>query len=83
MRSGAADQEDVHKAAHTPVMLSLRVGAGRRLVAAPVLAAERAEDVFPFALLYLRIYLAGMSRILPQFISIFPQNAGFSFAGVV
>ena len=58
---GQGDRETVHKAVHTSVVVAL-LG---ELVAAPLLGLLNVpEDVFPLALLYLRIYLAGMPVIL-------------------
>lgn len=66
---GHGNREDVHKAVHTSVLLSLLGGAlvalVGELIAAPMLGLLNVpEDVFPLALLYLRIYLAGMPVIL-------------------
>ena len=66
---GHGNREDVHNAVHTSVLLSLLGGAlvalVGELIAAPVLGLLNVpEDVFPLALLYLRIYLAGMPVIL-------------------
>ena len=66
---GHGNREDVHSAVHTSVLLSLLGGAlvalVGELIAAPVLGLLNVpEDVFPLALLYLRIYLAGMPVIL-------------------
>ena len=66
---GHGNKEDVGKAVHTSVLLALLGGflvafAGE-LLAAPVLGLLNVPgDVFPLALLYLRIYLAGMPVIL-------------------
>ena len=62
-------RDTVDKAVHTSVLLSLLgsaavAGAGE-LLAAPVLGLLNVpQEVFPLALLYLRIYLAGMPVIL-------------------
>ena len=66
---GHGDRENVGKAVHTSVLFALLGGALvallGELIAAPVLGVLNVpEDVFPFALLYLRIYLAGMPVIL-------------------
>ena len=66
---GHGNREDVHSAVHTSVLLSLLGGAlvalVGELIAAPVLGLLNVpEDVFPLALLYLCIYLAGMPVIL-------------------
>lgn len=66
---GQGDQDSVHKAVHTSVLLSLLGGVVvavlGELVAAPLLGLLNVpEDVFPLALLYLRIYLLGMPVIL-------------------
>ncbi len=66
---GHGNREDVHNAVHTSVLLSLLGGAlvalVGELIAAPMLGLLNVpEDVFPLALLYLRIYLAGMPVIL-------------------
>lgn len=66
---GHGNKMDVQKAVHTSVLLALLGGvivalAGEAF-AAPVLALLNVpEDVFPLALLYLRIYLLGMPVIL-------------------
>ena len=66
---GHGDRENVGKAVHTSVLFALLGGAVvallGELIAAPVLGTLNVpEDVFPYALLYLRIYLAGMPVIL-------------------
>ena len=66
---GHGNKEDVRKAVHTSVLLALLggmlVAVAGELIAAPVLGLLNVpEDVFPLALLYLRIYLAGMPVIL-------------------
>lgn len=66
---GRGDKTSVQKTVHTSIILALAGGllialAGE-LVAAPVLKLLQVpEDVFPLALLYLRIYLLGMPVIL-------------------
>ena len=66
---GHGDKETVHKAVHTSVVVALLGGVLvallGELAAAPLLGLLNVpEDVFPMALLYLRIYLAGMPVIL-------------------
>lgn len=66
---GQGDRATVHKAVHTSVVVALLGGVLvallGELVAAPLLGLLNVpEDVFPLALLYLRIYLAGMPVIL-------------------
>lgn len=66
---GHGNKKDVRKAVHTSVLLALLggmlVAVTGELIAAPVLGLLNVpEDVFPLALLYLRIYLAGMPVIL-------------------
>lgn len=66
---GHGDQNAVHKAAHTSVLVALLGGAAvavlGELAAAPLLGMLNVpEEVFPLALLYLRIYLLGMPVIL-------------------
>lgn len=66
---GHGNKEDVGKAVHTSVLLALLGGflaaCAGELLSAPVLRLLNVpDDVFPLALLYLRIYLAGMPVIL-------------------
>ena len=66
---GQGEQEDIQKAVHTSVVFSLLAGILVALVgellAAPLLGMLQVPDqVFPLALLYLRIYLAGLPVIL-------------------
>ena len=66
---GHGDQDTVEKAVHTSVLVSLLGGAAvagiGELLAAPLLGLLNVpEEVLPLALLYLRIYLAGMPVIL-------------------
>lgn len=66
---GQGDQNAVHKAVHTSVLVALLGGAAvavlGELAAAPLLGMLNVpEEVFPLALLYLRIYLLGMPVIL-------------------
>ena len=66
---GREDRDAAQRAVHTAVVFSLLGGAAvailGELVAAPVLSLlKMPSDVYPLALLYLRIYLAGMPVIL-------------------
>lgn len=66
---GAGRLKDVQKAVHTSVLMSIfggiLVALLGELAASPLLGLLNVpEDVFPLALLYLRIYLAGMPVIL-------------------
>lgn len=66
---GQGNKEDVRKAVHTSVLVALLGGflvtCVGELLAAPVLGLLHVPtDVFPLALLYLKIYLAGMPVIL-------------------
>ena len=66
---GQGEQDDVQTAVHTSILLSLLGGALVALlgewIAAPLLGLLNVPvEVFPLALLYLRIYLAGMPVIL-------------------
>ena len=66
---GRGDKADVQKAVHTSVLISIiggiLVALLGELIAAPLLGLLSVpEDVLPMALLYLRIYLAGMPVIL-------------------
>ena len=66
---GMREEETVHKAVHTSVLVSLLGGILVALLgeclAAPLLGLLNVpNEVFPLALLYLRIYLAGMPVIL-------------------
>ena len=66
---GHGNKEDVSKAVHTSVLLALLggflVACAGELLAAPILGLLNVpDDVFPLALLYLRIYLLGMPVIL-------------------
>ena len=66
---GRNDKEAVTKAVHTSIVIALLAGIGvtiiGELIANPLLASLQVpEDVFPEALLYLRIYLIGMPVIL-------------------
>lgn len=66
---GRGDREAVHKAVHTSVLVAViggvLVGLLGQLIAAPLLGILNVPDeVFPLALLYLRIYLVGLPVIL-------------------
>ena len=66
---GQGKPEDVHKAVHTSVVVAVLGGVLvallGELIAAPLLSMLNVPaEVFPLALLYLRIYLAGMPVIL-------------------
>lgn len=66
---GRKDKEAVTKAVHTSIIVALLAGIGvtaaGELLANPLLASLQVpEEVFPYALLYLRIYLIGMPVIL-------------------
>ena len=66
---GRGDREAVHKAVHTSVVVAViggvLVGLLGQLIAAPLLGMLNVPDeVFPLALLYLRIYLIGLPVIL-------------------
>lgn len=66
---GRNDKETVHRAVHTTIMMALTGGLLvtilGELAAGKVLGALHVpDDVFPYALLYLRIYLLGMPVIL-------------------
>ena len=66
---GHGDKASVHKAVHTSIVAAVLGGAAvtiiGELIAAPLLGLLHVPDeVFPLALLYLRIYLLGMPVIL-------------------
>lgn len=66
---GQGRRNDVHKAVHTSVLVAIiggiLVGLLGQLIAAPMLGLLNVPDeVFPSALLYLRIYLLGLPVIL-------------------
>lgn len=66
---GQGDKDSVQKAAHTSIIVALLGGVAvavlGELVAAPLLGLLHVpNEVFPMALLYLRIYLVGMPVIL-------------------
>ena len=66
---GRGEEKDVHKAVHTSVVLAvlggILVAVLGEVIAAPLLGLLHVpQDVFPLALLYLRIYLLGMPVIL-------------------
>ena len=66
---GRKDKDTVTKAVHTSIIIAILAGIGvaiaGELVADPLLVSLQVpDDVFPEALLYLRIYLIGMPVIL-------------------
>lgn len=66
---GRGDRDAVHRAVHTSVVVAviggIIVGLLGQLIAAPLLGMLNVPDeVFPLALLYLRIYLVGLPVIL-------------------
>lgn len=66
---GHRDKETVHRAVHTAIMLALTGGLlvtlfGELLAGKVLGALQVPDDVLPYALLYLRIYLLGMPVIL-------------------
>lgn len=66
---GQEDKEMVHKAVHTSILMAffggILVAVIGELAAAPLLKLLQVpDDVFPLALLYLRIYLVGLPVIL-------------------
>lgn len=66
---GRGDRDTVHRAVHTSVVVAviggIIVGLLGQLIAAPLLGMLNVPDeVFPLALLYLRIYLVGLPVIL-------------------
>ncbi len=66
---GQEDKEMVHKAVHTSILMAffggILVAVIGELAAAPLLRLLQVpDDVFPLALLYLRIYLVGLPVIL-------------------
>ena len=66
---GQRDEQAVSRAVHTAIVLAVLGGllaaTGGELIAAPLLEALRTPDeVFPLALLYLRIYFAGLPVIM-------------------
>lgn len=66
---GQNDNRTVHKTVHTSVLISLICGfavmLGGELIASEILSLLNVpDDVFPFALTYLRIYLLGLPVIL-------------------
>ena len=66
---GCGDEKAVRHAVHTSIIFSVLGGAVvsllGQLIAAPLLSVLNVpDDVFPYALMYLRIYLLGMSVIL-------------------
>ena len=66
---GRGDKETVHQAVHTAITMALMGGLfvtllGEMLAGTILNMLQVPEDVFPYALLYLRIYLLGMPVIL-------------------
>lgn len=66
---GRNDEQTIHKAVHTSVIMAvvggLMVSAlGELLIGGLLQMLQVPEDVFPYALLYIRIYLLGMPVIL-------------------
>ncbi len=66
---GRNDKEAIHKAVHTSVVVAflggILIAIVGELIAAPLLRSLNVpDDVFPMALMYLRIYLVGMPVIL-------------------
>lgn len=66
---GKKDAETVHKAVHTSILVSLFGGllvtlVGEGLIGYLLRMLQVPDDVFPYALLYIRIYLLGMPVIL-------------------
>ena len=66
---GRKDEETVHKAVHTSIIMSIAGGLlvtifGEIFIGNLLHALNVPEDVLPYALLYIRIYLLGMPAIL-------------------
>lgn len=66
---GRGDKDTVHKAVHTSIMMALAGGVivaiiGELVIGEALLLLHVPEDVYPLALLYIRIYLIGMPAIL-------------------
>lgn len=66
---GAGNHEGIHKAVHTSIIVAVLGGIAvcliGQMIANPLISRLSVpEDVFPMAVLYLRIYLAGMPVIL-------------------
>lgn len=66
---GRNDEQTIHKAVHTSVIMAVVGGLmvsvlGELLIGGLLQMLQVPEDVFPYALLYIRIYLLGMPVIL-------------------
>lgn len=66
---GSNDEETIHKAVHTSVIMAIVGGLivsviGELFIGSLLQVLHVPEDVFPYALLYIRIYLLGMPVIL-------------------
>lgn len=66
---GRNDEQTIHKAVHTSVIMAVVGGLmvsvlGELLIGGLLQILQVPEDVFPYALLYIRIYLLGMPVIL-------------------
>lgn len=66
---GSNDEETIHKAVHTSVIMAIIGGlivsvVGEVFIGSLLRMLHVPEDVFPYALLYIRIYLLGMPVIL-------------------
>lgn len=66
---GRKDEETVHKAVHTSIIMSVAGGLlvtifGELFIGSLLQVLNVPEDVLPYALLYIRIYLLGMPAIL-------------------
>lgn len=66
---GRKDEETVHKAVHTSIIMSVAGGIlvtifGELFIGSLLQVLNVPEDVLPYALLYIRIYLLGMPAIL-------------------
>lgn len=79
---GRKDEESVHRAVHTSILLSLLVGTAAALITELLLVPmirmmSVPEEVFDMAVLYMRIYLAGQPVIvLYDFLSAIFRSAG-------
>lgn len=66
---GSNDEETIHKAVHTSIIMAMIGGlivsvVGEVFIGSLLRLLHVPEDVFPYALLYIRIYLLGMPVIL-------------------